>query len=83
MSRKQRRARRKARLIHSIYISIDFQDKRPDCIWLTFNTPDPHPFKAADRPTPLTTMFNAAHGKGEAYVSKYFPGITYKKSRHK
>ena len=83
MSRKQRRARRKARLINNIYVSIDFQDKRPDCVWITFNTPDPHPFKADCKPALLTTMFHVAYGKGEAYVSKHFPGITYKKTRQR
>jgi hypothetical protein len=79
MSRKQRKAKRKARLIHDIFIDIDYTRLRPDVLWITFNRPDPHPRRHNE--VKLTIMFNAETGKGEVYVSKHFPGITYKKSK--
>lgn len=78
VSRKQRRLKRKSRLIHSIYISIDPEGVRPDIVWLTFNAMDPYPHSNV---TKLTVQFWTTQGGGEAYVSRNFPGITYKKTR--
>lgn len=85
-SRQKRRRAAKARLIHSIYVDR-YNSEFFDTVWFFFNAPAPQrnlrvstDAKWNPQTEKLSFFTKTEADAGEAYISKNFPGITYRLS---